>query len=283
MRAAPHLQQLPATHDLCYACMVFTLQPPTMWRAVAGWVPDEGRHCALKFAAADKITHLLVESATTCLAGADIPGVVRFRGLLDCAAALPPSEHASQNTFLMQFLRGLPEHLARGAGCVVMDLFDSSLAEALNRRALACGTRERGYSAAPVKNPRSTGHACSAAQGPQPCSITLMAYGGQMLTALRDIHNRLHTHHRDIKPGNLLVAGKGADARLVFADFGLAQWAYPRKSNEFLHMCVRAPETRLLACQQKGQLYEQACAQRASRNNSTWCIPCFLVLWLLAL
>lgn len=165
VRAAPHLQQLPAAHYLCYACVVFTLAQPAVWCAVAGWVPDRGRHCALKFAAAEKITHLLVESATSSLAGADVPGVVRFRGLLDCAAALPLSEHASQNTFLMQFLRGLPEHLARGAGCAVLDLFDSSLAGALDRRAPACGTRRYGCSAAPVTNPRSTAHACSAAQG----------------------------------------------------------------------------------------------------------------------
>ena len=246
VRAAPHLQQLPAAHSLCYACVVFTLAQPTVWRAVTGWVPDEGRHCALKFAAADKIAHLIVECATASLTGADVPGIVQFHGLVDCAAALPPSDDASQTTFLMQFVQGMPEHLARGAGCVVMDYFEDSLAGALNRRAPACRTRQCGCSLASTLLRHMRTRAVKRTPAPlrrelPPCSITLMVYGRHMIIALRNIHGLLHTYHRDFKPDNLLVAGAGVDARLVVADCGLAQWAYPGKSNAFLHTCGCSP------------------------------------------
>ena len=134
-------------------CVMLPLAQPTLWRAVAGWVKDQGSHCALKFATADQITHLLVESAAFSLAGADVPGVVRLRGMLDCSAAMPASEHPNTHSFLMQFLQCLSEQLAHGAGCIVLDRYDGSLARALNRRAPACGTCPCGRSLASTQQP----------------------------------------------------------------------------------------------------------------------------------
>ena len=99
--------------------------------AVAGWIPELEDYCALKLAPAEAIAELLIEAVTLALADGKIDGVVRMRGLLDCSAALPLKEHRHIITSMKNLQGDLPMHLARGAGCLVLDMHAGSLFDAL--------------------------------------------------------------------------------------------------------------------------------------------------------
>ena len=115
--------------------MVLALAQLKPRHAVAGWVPAKNRYCALKFAPPEAIAELLIEAVTLALADGEVRGVVRILGPLNCSAALPPDVHPWVMASLKDLQGDVPEHLARGAGCLVLELYDGSLADALDGRA----------------------------------------------------------------------------------------------------------------------------------------------------
>ena len=131
--------------------MVLAPAQLTPRHAVAGWLPAMDRYCALKFAPHEAIAELLVEAVTLALAGGEIRGVVQILGLLNCSGALPPDVHRWVMAALRDLKGDLPNHLARGVACLVLELYDGSLADALDGRAPACVTCQTGCFAAPVK------------------------------------------------------------------------------------------------------------------------------------
>ena len=216
-------------------------------------MPAKNRHYALKFAAPEAMPELLVEAVTLMLAaGEPASGIVRCVGLVDCSAALPPDRDMELYTkvFLMRLLKRIPKHLARGAGCLVLELHDDSLFYAISKHALACITCQAGYFAVPVKlRVRSAPQCCAEPtcmyalrRRHNPClsAVERAAWAHQFFTALRFVHGSLRVYHRDLKPPNLLVSGVGVRARLVITDFGRVQSADAAEHNWLLERHARA-------------------------------------------
>ena len=71
----------------------------------------------------------------------------------------------------------------------------------------------------------------------KPSPLTIMAWARQLPRAVSGVHENLHLVHRDLKPGNVLVSGKGADAQLVVSDAGRAHWE-STMGNKLLRRCA---------------------------------------------